>query len=99
MTSMQAPDVHGADGGGHAIEEFLYMDPDTGMIVCMIADEDGFRPATAAQEMESLPARWFSEQPAATPNPERDSAWTDELSSLDAFVQNFEHAFLAPSAG
>lgn len=51
------------DGGANnSLEEFLYMDPDTGMIVCMIADEDGFRPATAAQEMasmDSFPASWF----------------------------------------
>lgn len=35
-----------------AFDEFLYMDPDTGMVVCMIADGDGFRPAHAADEMQ-----------------------------------------------
>lgn len=30
--------------------EFLHLDPDTNMVVCMILDEDGFRPAHATEE-------------------------------------------------
>lgn len=80
------------------IEEFLYLDPDTGMVVCMIADEDGFRPATAAQEMESLPAHWLSSNPAATTTAGSHS-WAGDQNSLNAYVRNFEHAFFSPSAG
>ena len=35
------------------IQEFLHMDPDTGMLVTMVADGDGFRAATAADEFQS----------------------------------------------
>lgn len=109
MDALSKPVINGAENSlDNSLEEFLYMDPDTGMIVCMIADGDGFRPATAAQEMESLPLHWFNDSPAptSTPVPSVQAAnayWANEQASeqfsLDAFVQNFEHAFLAPSAG
>lgn len=84
------------------IEEFLYMEPDTGMIVCMIADGDGFRPATASQEMEKLPVHWTGNtwSPDAVNHQHFTSGdVSDEDSSIDSFVKNFEHAFLAPCAG
>lgn len=99
MAASQTSALRSASGDAVSeVEEFLYMDPDTGMIVCMIADGDGFRPATAMQEMDALPTHWFGDHSLAGHSAALLETG-DELTSLDAFVQNFEHAFLSPSAG
>lgn len=40
------------------VSEFLYMDPDSGMLTTMIADGDGFRPANA---VDMIDAAWLSD--------------------------------------
>lgn len=82
-----------------AVEEFLYMDPDSGIIVCMIADGDGFRPATARQELESIPLHWIAGGSHSQASETNNSLTSLGEDSLDDFVKSFEHAYLAPSPG
>lgn len=75
------------------------MDPDTGMLVCMIADGDGFRPAHAAQEFQSieLAAIHAGLAPSATPSLPDDRAAEfgalDEFHALDLFVNHYERCY------
>jgi len=67
-------------------EEFLYMDPDTGEVVCMVADGDGFRPAHVLDLVEqggnAQDLRPGREQP-----------------TLTDFVNRYDRAFISePSA-
>lgn len=71
------------------VEEFLYMDPDTGELVCMVLDGDGFRPYEAREiaiHMPDAPASnsIFSKAPALVMD------WVHQ--SLDSFAQ-YEHSF------
>lgn len=83
------------------IEEFLYMDPDTGMVVCMIADQDGFRPATAFDELASVElSRLYDQRPDGSPiYSQRGVDFGEENRSLDHFVKSYEHAFVESFAG
>ena len=74
------------------IDEFLYMDPDTGMVICMVQDEDGFRPATAFDEHSSVDPSYFSAQPASVI---ADSPILEQM-ALDRFVSGYERAYVDP---
>lgn len=78
------------------ISEFLYADPDTGVISAMIADGDGFRPAMAhevSSDMRQLLASSGTQHgPAAlSTTPSTLSHWAHD--QLDQFCARFEHAF------
>jgi hypothetical protein len=83
-------------------EEFLYMNPETGELVCMISDGDGFRPASAGEEMRSVQLtevyRAFDPQSplSRAPTASAHSA-TDEEASLDDFVTHYEQAYGVPA--
>lgn len=73
-------------------EEFLYIDPDTGMTVCMIGDESGFRPATAQEEMASVSlAHLKTMTQVASPAP-----LFDEFQAVDELIARYEHSFCIP---
>lgn len=83
-------------------QEFLYMNPDTGELVCMIADGDGFRPASAGEEMRSAELsqvyRNFDPQsPLAGVPVAASHGVTDEELSLDDFVNQYEQAYGVPA--
>jgi hypothetical protein len=70
---------------------FLHMEPDTGLIVVMAWDEDGFRPMTASDEFEALQLQASSPQASAPAFAEVED--TDE--ALDAFVAMHTRAYMA----
>ena len=86
----------------NAFEEFLYMNPDTSELVCMIVDGDGFRPAHAGEEMRSMELtqiyRAFDPSSPLSGNPSAGipSASSEEL-SLDDFVNQYEQAYGVPA--
>lgn len=67
------------------------MDPDTGLIVVMAWDEDGFRPMTAADEFEALQLQASTPQTSAPAFVEVED--TDD--ALDAFVAMHTRAYMA----
>ena len=96
-----------------AFDEFLYMDPDTGMVVFMIADGDGFRPAHAADEMQfaevGLTQRTTTKTANATTNEQALDASTslsreadfdalDEFNNTNMFVDSYEHSYGSQSS-
>lgn len=76
------------------LQEFLYIDPDTGMVVCMIADEDGFRPASACEELQSRELRDIHDQAPLEPaiNSTR-SEVVEAEASIDDFVNSYERSY------
>jgi hypothetical protein len=78
------------------IREFLYMDPDTSMMVCMIADGDGFRPAYAHEELQDDQLQQIYKQSSDAIQTTADVA--DELSGVDEFIRQYDHAYPRPSA-
>jgi hypothetical protein len=78
------------------IREFLYMDPDTSMLVCMIADGDGFRPAHAHEELQGAQLQQILKHSIETIQSTDNGA--SELDDVDAFIQQYDHAYLRPSA-
>lgn len=78
------------------IEEFLWQDPDSGMIICMIADGDGFRPAHASDEVASL--RFYDplmDKAQAEPKEPVLVDSSDISSSIDEFIEQYDRSFNA----
>lgn len=71
------------------MEEFLYMDPDTGMIITMIADGDGFRPANVYEEH-------MSRADSCEPIPPRVKSLFNEEAAIDELIRGYEHAYGNP---
>lgn len=80
------------DTNSNPISEFLYHDPDTGMIICMIADGDGFRPAHAAEEAICNAPEILTNL-TTLPRPYAIDA---EDGALTDFVKSYEHAYFSP---
>lgn len=77
----------------HSLYEFLYVDPDTGMVLCMIADGDGFRPAHAAEELESVDLALIHRDLSGKPNsPVLPSGRQAEFDALDEFNGLYAYA-------
>ena len=80
------------------IQDFLYSDPDTGMVVCMVADGDGFRPATAFDEIRSSNLHAIYVE-ALSGHSVSDFTFgvSQEDASINEFMGRHERSFGAPS--
>lgn len=69
--------------------EFLYHDPDSGMVITMILDGDGFRPVTAMEESV------ISQEWAGMPMQGRKSKDSLEMAhgSLGDFISRYARSF------
>ena len=79
------------------VSEFLYMDPETGMLTTMIADGDGFRPANAADMVD---AAWLTslslEQHEKQVDNRRNPVFNEEdRKEIDAFINQYAQSFPA----
>ncbi|WP_371436195.1 hypothetical protein [Polaromonas sp.] len=67
------------------------MDPDTGMMICMIQDSDGFRPATAVEEFQSIDLAFLVQD-----SQDAGADTANEGNALVEFVSRYEQAYGSP---
>lgn len=90
-----------------AVFEFLYLDPDTGLTVCMIADGAGFRPANASDEINSVELSLIYQAmvpdkvPCVPKGREAEFGELDEFNDLASYLNHYERSYgpQSPSMG
>ena len=74
---------------------FLHIDPDTGMTVVMVADEDGFRPMTADEEAQEILLSSFELDVSRAAAVDEAVSVDSMDEAIDEFVRRHEHAYMA----
>lgn len=88
---------------GRSVNEFIYLDTDTGEMMCMVLDYDGFRPASINEQFQSVDLQIIYDamdkhsDPVIPAGRERKATAIDEFNGISAFIHGREQSYGSPA--